>query len=48
MNIKTFGNLFFNINSDNQILDHIIICIYDLLQKHIMTLIEMNEKNINI
>ena len=48
MNIKIFGNLFFNINSDNQILDHIIICIYGLLQKHIMTLIEMNENQINI
>ena len=48
MNIKIFGNLFFKINSNDQILDHIIICIYGLLQKHIMTLVELNENHINI
>ena len=33
MNIKIFGKLFFeNIDSENQILDHIIICIYDLFK----------------
>ena len=48
MNIKIFGNLFFKTDSQMKLLDHIIICIYDLLQKHIMTLIKINENQTNI
>ena len=49
MNIKIFGELFFeNINSENQILDHIIVCIYDLLKKHILTLIKTGNEEINV
>ena len=48
MNIKIFGTLFFKIDSKNALLDHIIICIYDLLKKHILTLISTNENQINI
>ena len=35
-------------NPNDPLLDHVILCIYDLLKKHILTLISKSEKNINI
>ena len=35
-------------NPNDPLLDHIILCIYDLLKKHILTLISKSENNINI
>ena len=48
MSIKIFGSLFFKIKLNDQILDHIIICIYDLLAKHITTLASVEENQISI
>ena len=48
MSIKIFGNLFFKINQNEPILDHIIICIYDLLAKHIKILVSTDKNQINI
>ena len=48
MSIQIFGSLFFKINQNDQILDHIIICIYDLLAKHIKTLASVEENQISI
>ena len=42
MNIKIFGQLFFERDQNDPLLDHIIICIYGLLKKHITTLISTN------
>ena len=42
MNIKAFGELFFDRDQNDPLLDHIIICIYGLLKKHIQTLISAN------
>ena len=48
MNIKIFGSLFFKIDSNDVLIDHIIVCIFDLLKKHILTLVSTNENQINI
>ena len=48
MNIKIFGQLFFERDQNDPLLDHIIICIYGLLKKHIATLISTNIKQQNI
>ena len=42
MNIKVFGELLFERDQKDPLLDHIIICIYGLLKKHIQTLISAN------
>ena len=48
MNIKVFGELLFEKNQNDPLLDHIIICIYGLLKEHITTLVStnINQKNI--
>ena len=48
MNIKIFGQLFFERDQYDSLLDHIIICIYGLLKKHIITLISTNINQQNI
>ena len=48
MNIKIFGQLFFEREQNDPLLDHIIICIYGLLKKHIITLISTNINQQNI
>ena len=48
MNIKVFGELFFERNQNDPLLDHIIICIFGLLKEHITTLVSTNKKNKNI
>lgn len=42
MNIKVFGELLFERDQNDPLLDHIIICIYGLLKKHIQILISAN------
>ena len=51
MNIKIFGELLFEIlerDPNNALLDHIIICIYGLLKKHIISLVSNYENKQNI
>ena len=48
MNIKVFGELFFERDQKDPLLDHIIICIYGLLKKHISTLVSTNIKQKDI
>ena len=48
MSIKLFGNLFFKINKNEPILDHIIICIYDLLANYIKILVPTDTCQANI
>ena len=43
MNIKIFGELLFEKDQNDPLLDHIIICIYGLLKEHIATLISTNK-----
>ena len=42
MNIKVFRELLIERDQNDPLLDHIIICIYGLLKKHILTLVEAN------
>ena len=48
MNIKVFGELFFERDQNDPLLDHIIISIYEMLKKHISILVSanLNQKNI--
>ena len=48
MNIKVFGELLFERNQNDPLLDHIIICIFGLLKEHITTLVLANKNNQNI
>ena len=43
MNIKVFGELLFEKDQNDPLLDHIIICIYGLLKEHIITLVSTNK-----
>ena len=43
MNIKVFGELLFEKDQNDPLLDHIIICIYGLLKEHITTLVSTNK-----
>lgn len=45
MNIEIFIKLFYQLDAKNPLIDHVSICIYGLLKKHIMKLLSTEQKD---